>query len=76
MAGVLDQQITDRWAIYNADAMDVMAEMPDESIHSSIYSPPFAGLYVYSSNDRDVSTPGTTPSSGLTTGCLLSSSTG
>ena len=55
MAGVLDQWITDRWAIYNADAMDVMAEMPDDSIHASIYSPPFAGLYVYSSNDRDVS---------------------
>lgn len=55
MAGVLDQWITDRWAIYNADAMDVMSEMPDESIHASIYSPPFAGLYVYSSNDRDVS---------------------
>lgn len=55
MAGVLDQWITDRWAIYNADAMDVMESMPDESIHASIYSPPFAGLYVYSSSDRDVS---------------------
>ena len=55
MAGVLKQQITDRWAIYNADAMDVMSAMPDRSIHGSIYSPPFAGLYVYSSNDRDVS---------------------
>jgi len=55
MAGVLDSQITERWAIYNADAMDVMAEMPDSSIHASIYSPPFAGLYHYSSNDRDVS---------------------
>lgn len=55
MAGVLKSQITDRWAIYNGDALDVMAEMPDASIHASIYSPPFAGLYVYSSNDRDVS---------------------
>lgn len=55
MAGVLKSQITDRWAIYNADALDVMAEMSDDSIHASIYSPPFAGLYVYSSNDRDVS---------------------
>lgn len=55
MAGVLKQQITDRWAIYNADSMDVMAAMPDDSIHASIYSPPFAGLYIYSSNDRDVS---------------------
>lgn len=55
MAGVLNTQITDRWAIYNGDSMDVMASMPDESIHASIYSPPFAGLYIYSSNDRDVS---------------------
>ena len=55
MAGVLNQWVTDRFAIYNADAMDVMSAMPDESIHASIYSPPFAGLYVYSSNDRDVS---------------------
>jgi len=55
MAGVIKSQITDRWAIYNGDAMDVMASMPDESIHASIYSPPFAGLYHYSSSDRDVS---------------------
>jgi hypothetical protein len=55
MAGVLNQQITDRYAIYNGDSMDVMAAMPDDSIHASIYSPPFAGLYQYSSNDRDLS---------------------
>ena len=55
MAGVLNQQITDRWAIYNGDSMDLMATLPDKSIHASIYSPPFAGLYVYSSSDRDVS---------------------
>ena len=55
MAGVLNQQITDRWAIYNGDSMDLMATLPDRSIHASIYSPPFAGLYVYSSSDRDVS---------------------
>lgn len=53
--GVLDQQITDRWAIYNADCLDVMAALPSESIHGSIYSPPFAGLYQYSSDDRDLS---------------------
>jgi len=55
MAGTLKSEINDRWAIYNADSMDVMAAMPDASIHASIYSPPFAGLYHYSSNDRDVS---------------------
>lgn len=52
---VLSSLITDRYALYCADSMDVMAAMPDASIHASIYSPPFAGLYVYSSNDRDVS---------------------
>ena len=55
MAGVLEQDITDRWAIYNADCIDVLAAIPDESIHASIYSPPFSGLYQYSSNDRDLS---------------------
>jgi len=55
MAGVLDQQITDRWAIYNADCMDMLAAIPDASIHATIYSPPFSGLYHYSSDDRDVS---------------------
>ncbi len=53
--GVLNQQINDRWAIYNADCMDVLGALPDESIHGSIYSPPFAGLYHYSSDDRDLS---------------------
>lgn len=55
MAGVKNSLVTDRYAIYNGDSMDLMAQMPDESIHGSIYSPPFAGLYIYSSNDRDVS---------------------
>jgi DNA modification methylase len=52
---VLDQEITDRWAVYNGDCVEVMAEIPDESIHLSIYSPPFAGLYHYSSSERDLS---------------------
>lgn len=52
---VLNQEITDRYAIYNADCMDVLAALPDDSIHASIYSPPFAGLYHYSSNPRDLS---------------------
>lgn len=53
--GVLDQQITDRWAVYNADCLEVMPQLPDGSIHLSVYSPPFAGLYQYSSNERDLS---------------------
>lgn len=52
---VKDQLITDRYAIYNGDAMEVMAELPDNSIHATIYSPPFGGLYHYSSDERDLS---------------------
>lgn len=53
--GVLEQQVTDRFAIYCGDSMDVMSELPDNSIHATIYSPPFSGLYQYSSSDRDLS---------------------
>lgn len=52
---VLDQAITDRYAIYNGDCMEVMPTLPDGSVHLSVYSPPFAGLYNYSSSDRDLS---------------------
>lgn len=55
MGSVNDQLVTDRYAIYNADSMEVMSALPDESIHGSIYSPPFGGLYHYSSDDRDLS---------------------
>lgn len=55
MGGVKAQEITDRYAIYNGDCIDVMAELPDESIDASIYSPPFGGLYHYSSDERDLS---------------------
>lgn len=52
---VKDQKITDRYAIYNGDCIDVMSSMPSESIDFSIYSPPFCGLYHYSSDARDLS---------------------
>ncbi len=52
---VLDQKITDRYAIYNGDCIEVMQAMPKESVHLSVYSPPFGGLYHYSSSERDLS---------------------
>jgi DNA modification methylase len=55
---LLDQKITDRYALYNGDCMEVIADLPDESIHLSVYSPPFAGLYIYSSDERDLSNAG------------------
>lgn len=52
---ITQSQITDRYAIYNADCIEVMKSLPDEKIDLSIYSPPFCGLYNYSSSERDLS---------------------
>lgn len=52
---VSEQVQTDRYAIFCGDCIDVMKSLPDEKIDLSIYSPPFCGLYNYSSNERDLS---------------------
>lgn len=52
---VKDQVVTDRYAIYNADNMEVITTLEDKSVDLIIYSPPFAGLYNYSSDPRDYS---------------------
>lgn len=52
---IKNQLITDQFAIYEGDCMDVTPTMPDNSIDLSIYSPPFLGLYNYSSSERDFS---------------------
>jgi len=46
---------TDQYSIYNGDCMDVVTQLEDKSIDFSVYSPPFAGLYNYSSDIRDFS---------------------
>lgn len=50
-----DQLVTENYSIYNSDCMEVLPEIPSESIDLSIYSPPFAGLYNYSSSPKDFS---------------------
>jgi len=50
-----EQVITENYAIYNSDCMEVLPTIPTESVDLSIYSPPFAGLYNYSSSERDFS---------------------
>lgn len=52
---VIDQVTTDDYVLYNGDCCEVVAGLPDASIHLSVYSPPFCGLYNYSSDDRDMS---------------------
>ncbi|HEX5323124.1 MAG TPA: DNA methyltransferase [Capsulimonadaceae bacterium] len=56
---VLDQIVTDKYAIYNGDGIETMATLPNERVHLSVYSPPFpkksGGMYRYSSSERDLS---------------------
>ena len=52
---VNNQVITDRYALYCGDCCEVMPTLPKNSVHLSIYSPPFGGLYHYSSSERDLS---------------------
>jgi DNA modification methylase len=51
----LNQAITDRYALYNGDCCQVMPTLPDKCVDLSVYSPPFCGLYNYSSDERDLS---------------------
>lgn len=52
---VKEQLHAESYSIYNGDCMDVIPQLPDDSIDLCIYSPPFAGLYIYSSDKRDMS---------------------
>lgn len=67
MGLITAQHVTDRWAMFNGDAMEVLPDLADGSVHGVVYSPPFAygdegiggaGLYKYSSNERDLSNAG------------------
>lgn len=50
----LDQVVTDRYALYHGDCVDVLKGLPDASVGYSIFSPPFASLYTYSNSPRDM----------------------
>lgn len=52
---VSDQVITSDYAIYNGDCVEVVADLPTNSVDMTVYSPPFAGLFQYSGDERDMS---------------------
>lgn len=52
---VLDQENGEGWTLWNADCVDVTKTLPDNSVHFTIYSPPFESLYTFSDNPRDIS---------------------
>jgi hypothetical protein len=52
---ITEQVVSQNYAAYLGDCIEVMSAFPADKLHLSIYSPPFGGLYHYSSNDRDLS---------------------
>lgn len=51
---VENQNIGNNYSIYNGDSCEIMKGIPSDSLHYSIFSPPFASLYTYSNSDRDL----------------------
>lgn len=51
---IINQEVREKWALYNADCVEVVASLPDNSVGFSVFSPPFASLYTYSDSPRDM----------------------
>lgn len=54
MTAVLNQKVGQDYVMFNADCVEVVSQLPDNSVHFSIFSPPFSSLYTYSNSDRDM----------------------
>lgn len=50
----INEKITDKFAIYQGDCVELSRGIPDDSIHYTIFSPPFSSLYTYSNSERDM----------------------
>src|SRR5262249_51700318 len=55
MPAIIDQKISEKYVAYNGDCISVMKCLPAEAVDVSIYSPPFCGMFQYSSADEDLS---------------------
>lgn len=55
MVNVMDQDSGSDWSLYNSDCVEMMRGLPENSVHFSMFSPPFASLYTFSDDPRDVS---------------------
>lgn len=51
---VIEQTITEKYALYRGDVVEVIPTLPAASVGYSIFSPPFASLYTYSASERDL----------------------
>jgi len=54
MVKCLDQLHEKQFSVFNGDCVEVIQAIPDDSIHMSVFSPPFADLYAYSDSPRDM----------------------
>lgn len=52
---IVAQTNSERYALINGDCVEAMKELKEGSVDLSVYSPPFAGLYQYSSDAADLS---------------------
>lgn len=44
----------ENWSMFNGDCVDLVRQMPDNSVDFSVYSPPFSGLYIYNDSVADM----------------------
>jgi len=51
---VISQIITDKWSAYHGDCVEILKGIPSDSIHYSIFSPPFSSLFTYSASAHDM----------------------
>lgn len=54
MIRCLNESHGERFALYHGDCVEIMAQLPSESVDLSIYSPPFSNLFCYSDSERDM----------------------
>jgi DNA modification methylase len=50
----LNELSGEKWAAYHGDCVDVVRQLPDNSVDFSVYSPPFSGLYIYNDSEADM----------------------
>ena len=51
---VLNEKIKKTYAMYQGDCCEVIKGLPPDSVHYSLFSPPFSSLYTYSNSERDM----------------------
>jgi len=50
----LNEAHGERWGAFHADCVDLVRQLPDASVGFSVYSPPFANIFVYSDSVADM----------------------